>query len=128
MSTTEQIAGAQLLVLSVEEIKARFDANEIVLIDVRAPNEYVSEHIAGALLYPMAFFDPAKLPDQSVKPIVFHCGSGKRSRMIAELCAGAGITTLAHMEGGMAAWKAAGLPYVMVNPSTGAFEEVPGRN
>ncbi len=125
MSDTEQLASAVLEILSPAEVKERMDANQIVLIDVRTPNEYVVEHIPGALLFPLSFFDAQKLPSQEGKPIVFHCGSGKRSRIVAERCAAAGITQLAHMDGGFAAWKAAGFPHVSVDPATGGFVRQP---
>jgi len=87
----------ELKTLTPEEIKDKFDRNEIVLIDVRTPNEYAFEHIGGALLFLMSTFDPAKLPVQEGKPIVFHCESGKRSHAISNHCAKAGITPLAQL-------------------------------
>ncbi len=116
---TEMLNGVELKTLTPEEVKDKFERNEIVLIDVRTPNEYAFEHIGGALLFPMSTFDPAKLPVQEGKPIVFHCGSGKRSHAIADHCAKAGITPLAHMAGGFGAWKSANLPYRAIDPHTG---------
>ena len=80
------------------------------------------EHIDGALLMPMAFFDPKALPTQDGKRIVLHCGSGMRSSKVAARAMEAGVTPLAHMEGGMGAWKQAGLPYRGTDMSTGAPE------
>ena len=37
-----------------EETRAALAAGEIVLIDVRTPQEYAVEHIEGALLMPMS--------------------------------------------------------------------------
>ena len=125
MATTEEVGGVTLDVYSPEEVKALFDRNEIVLIDVRTSVEYAFEHIAGAMLFPMSSFDPAKLPTQESKRIVFHCGSGIRSKKIAERCAAAGVTKLAHMEGGFGAWKAAKLPYLAVDPASGATVSKP---
>jgi len=116
---TENLNGVELRILTPVEVKDWFDRNEIVLIDVRTPNEYAFEHIGGALLFPMSTFDPLKLPVQEGKPIVFHCGSGVRSHAIAERCAKAGITPINHMAGGFGAWKAANLPYRAINPKTG---------
>lgn len=117
---TENLNGAPLQVLSPHEVKDKLDRNEIVLIDVRTPFEYGFEHIPGALLFPMSGFDPAKLPSQEGKPIVFHCGSGMRSHAIVDRCSQAGIAPLAHMDGGLGAWKAAQLPYMAIDPATGA--------
>ncbi len=77
-----------------------------MLIDVRTPQEYMFEHIEGALLMPMAFFDAKKLPGQSDKRIVLHCGSGVRSEKMAKTAIEAGFDRIAHLDGGFGAWKA----------------------
>ena len=87
-------------------------AGKILLIDVREPSEYASERIAGALLYPLSTFDATTLPDDGPRQVVFHCGSGKRSLTAAERRLAAGQKHAAHMGGGIAAWKAAGLPVI----------------
>ena len=101
------------------------DRGEIVLIDVRTPNEYAFEHVRGAMLFPMSSFDVANLPEQGKKRLVFHCGSGVRSRKIAERCEAGGIDRIAHMEGGFGAWKSAGLPFIAIDPATGALTQKP---
>ncbi len=119
MSTTETLHGGTLEILSPDETKARLDRNEIVLIDVRTPAEYAFERIDGALLFPLSSFDAHKLPGQETKPIVFHCGSGARSQQVAEACLSAGIRHIAHMNGGLMAWKSAQLPYISTDMATG---------
>ena len=85
---------------------------------------YMFEHIEGALLMPLAFFNAHKLPGQSDKRIVFHCGSGVRSERVCRAAIEAGITRVAHLEGGFAAWKAAKQPYIGTNMATGAPQPV----
>lgn len=125
MVMTEQLEGATFEIFSPAEVKERFERNEVVLIDVRTPQEYAFEYIPGAMLFPLSAFDPAKLPVQDGKPVVFHCGSGKRSRMVAEKCARAGLNKTAHMDGGFGAWKSAGYHYVSIDPSTGGYISKP---
>jgi rhodanese-related sulfurtransferase len=105
-------------------VKAAMEAGEIVLIDVRTPPEYMMEHVPGALLMPMAFFRAESLPTQDGKRIVLHCGSGMRSAKVAQEAMAAGVTPLAHMEGGFGAWKAAGLPYTGTDMASGAPKEM----
>ncbi|MGF1563398.1 MAG: rhodanese-like domain-containing protein [Geminicoccaceae bacterium] len=124
----EQLAGGTLQTLTPQEVAERFARNEIVLIDVRTPNEYAFEHIRGALLGPMATFEPNNLPTQEAKAIVFHCGSGIRSRAVAGRYLDAGFERIAHMGGGFTAWKQAGLPYVATDPATGGPKNVPGKS
>lgn len=92
---------------------ARFlKAGKLLLIDVREPTEYAAERIPGALLYPLSTFDATALPIDGSQRVVFHCGSGKRSLAAAEKRVAAGKGHAAHMGGGIAAWKAAGLPVI----------------
>jgi rhodanese-related sulfurtransferase len=121
MATTESLQGCTLDVLTPAEVKEKLDRNEIVLVDVRTPAEFAFEHVEGAMLFPLSHFDAAKLPDQAEKRIVFHCGSGMRSHRVAERCASAGFDRIAHMEGGLGAWKEAGLPYLGIDPATGGM-------
>lgn len=107
-----------------QDLAQAFARNEVAIIDVRTPQEYSFEHIHGALLAPLATFAPQNLPSQQGKQVVFHCGSGVRSRKVAEACLSAGITPVAHLEGGFGAWKAAKLPYVAIDPATGGIKRV----
>ena len=105
--------------LSPTEVAALLAAGEILLIDVREPQEYAAERIHGALLYPLSTFDPRMLPDDRKHRVVLQCGSGKRSLMAAQKCVAAGAKRYAHMAGGIGAWKAAGLPVIRIDPASG---------
>ena len=93
-------------------MKAALDDREILLIDVREPAEFAAEKIAGAVNVPLSTLDPAKLPDAGGKTIVQQCAGGKRSAMAVDQCRKAGKAIETHLAGGLAAWKAAGLPTV----------------
>ncbi|MDP5336304.1 MAG: rhodanese-like domain-containing protein [Paracoccaceae bacterium] len=121
---SETVGDAVFETWTAEELAAAFNRNEVVVIDVRTPQEYMFEHIEGALLMPLAFFNAQKLPGQSDKRIVFHCGSGMRSERVCRAAIEAGITLVAHLEGGFAAWKAAKQPYIGTNMATGAPQPV----
>ncbi len=121
---SETIGAAVLETWDVDEVARAWAADEIVLIDVRTVQEYGLEHIEGALLSPMSFFRPEKLPGQTDKRIVFHCAGGVRSEKVARACLEAGMTRIAHMGGGFGAWKAAKLPYLGINMGTGAPQRI----
>lgn len=121
---SEKIGSTELEHWSAEEVYQAFNGNRIVLIDVRTPQEFAFEHIEGALLAPLASFKAEGLPTQDGKRVVFHCGSGVRSRMVAEIAAAAGLSPVAHLEGGFMAWKKAGLPYIATDPATGGIRPV----
>jgi rhodanese-related sulfurtransferase len=103
-------------VLAPSDVAQLLRSGRILLIDVREPKEYDEQRIAGALLYPLSSFDNAALPRGNMPQIVFQCGSGKRSLMAARKRLESGASRVAHMAGGLAAWKAAGLPVLPANP------------
>jgi rhodanese-related sulfurtransferase len=111
---------ATLEELTPQQVHDAMRQGHIVLIDVREPQEYASEHIHGALLFPLSTFDPAALPAADSRPIVFQCGSGKRSAMAVARCQAAGVDVSRHLKGGIMAWKQAGLPTASLDPATGA--------
>lgn len=116
----EKTGSGTLETWTPREVSSALEQGKIVLIDVRTPQEFSWERIEGALLFPMHSFDARFLPGQDGKQIVLHCGSGVRSRKMAEKYLGTGAAVIAHMEGGMGKWKDDGLPYVGTDPSSGA--------
>ena len=121
---TENTANGTLESWTAQEAADAFARDAIVLIDVRTPQEYSFERIEGALLAPMQAFQPMHMPGQTDKRIVFHCGSGVRSKMVAEKFLQAGNDRVAHMEGGFGAWKEAGLTYTGTDMTTGAPKQM----
>ncbi len=117
---SEEIGDGILEHWTPEEVRDAYDRNEIALIDVRTPQEYMVEKIGGALLAPITSFDADKLPSQDGKRIVFDCGAGGRSRKAAVLSLEHGFDKIAHMEGGFGAWKTAEKPFIGTDMTTGA--------
>jgi rhodanese-related sulfurtransferase len=112
-------AAAPLQELTPTQVHDGLREHSIVLVDVREPQEYVTERIHGALLFPLSSFDPLALPTGS-RPVVLHCGSGKRSAAAVAKCIAAGVPVSMHMKGGILAWKHARFPTVSLDPNTGA--------
>ena len=110
--------------LGPAELEALMRDGKAILIDVREPGEYGAERIPGALNYPLSTFDPAFLPLGTDKQVVFHCGGGGRSKRAATSLFSCGISESSHLAGGIRGWKAAGLPVIGYDPSTGKPIEV----
>lgn len=92
------------------ELKKKLDAGEVFLIDVREPEEYRDMYIEGACLIPLGEITKHKIPTTS-RPIVIYCRSGKRSSNACQkLLAEESSLDITNLEGGIAAWEAAGLP------------------
>ena len=96
--------------LSPQDVAEGLTKGEIMLVDVREPNEVAAAAYPDAILMPMSQYDPSALPDPGGKQVVFACGSGKRSTMASLMAQEAGLPYDAHLEGGMKAWREAGLP------------------
>ncbi len=111
-------ATPQVLELEPEEVKELLDAGRALLIDVREAAEYYSERIPGALLYPLSTFDATLLPPDESRRVIFQCAVGGRSMTAARQRLATGQPA-AHMAGGIAQWKAAGLPVIRIDPRTG---------
>lgn len=105
--------------ITAPELKADLDAGRVLLVDVREPHEYEAERIPGALLFPLSTFDAGCLPPDGDRRVVFQCGTGKRSAQAAGKRLLAGASRVAHLAGGIGAWKNAGLPLVVLDPASG---------
>lgn len=100
---------AEIPEVSPRDVARWLAAGEVLLVDVREPAEYDAEHIAGALLLPLSALEPELFPRLAGRRVVLHCAVGKRSWAAARMLAAAGHTDVANMQGGLAAWRAAGL-------------------
>ena len=82
---------------------------DVQIVDVREDSEWVAGRIEGARHIPLGQL-AARLGElDRNRPVVAVCRSGRRSSKAGKLLTKAGLT--AHnMDGGMAAWAAAGLP------------------
>ncbi|WP_297298288.1 rhodanese-like domain-containing protein [uncultured Methylovirgula sp.] len=98
--------------LTPAAVHEALEANRILLVDVREPNEYAAQRIPGAVLMPLSTFDPSVLPSPDVRDVVFHCKAGSRSAKAVEKCLARGVAHTTHLAGGIDAWKAARLPTI----------------
>lgn len=86
-------------------------AGEALLVDVREADERARTHIPGSAHLPLSRLAEAELAVQQGRPVIFHCASGARTAQAASaLGARAGECEAYIVEGGIAAWRSAGLP------------------
>lgn len=84
------------------------------LVDVREPDEHARERIPGARNLPLSRLADAELAVQAGRPVLFHCRSGARTAgQAAQLAAKARGCEAYIVEGGLEAWKRAGLPVAL---------------
>jgi rhodanese-related sulfurtransferase len=115
-------AMAQVTTHSVEAVRARMSDPSVQIVDIRDPRELERDGtVPGALLAPRGMLefwvDPASpyfkpvFADES-KQFVLFCGAGWRSALATKTLQDMGMTNVAHIDGGFAAWKKAGAPMV----------------
>lgn len=86
-------------------------SDEALLIDVREPAEHAAEHIAGATLLPLSQIATQPLPEASGRTVVIHCLKGGRGQTACQaLLNRHPDLTFYNLEGGIEAWRGAGLP------------------
>jgi adenylyltransferase/sulfurtransferase len=97
-------AGSTITATELKDMLDRHD--DILLIDVREPNEYEIVSIPGAVLIPkgeiLSGAALERLPQD--KRIVLHCKSGARSAECLAVIKDAGFSDAVHVGGGVLAW------------------------
>jgi rhodanese-related sulfurtransferase len=96
--------------LDLDEVKRGLADGSILLVDVREPHEFAAGHIPASVNHPLSAFEPAALPVEAGKRIVFSCAAGIRSVRSIELAQAAGLDLNEHYKGGFKEWSAAGEP------------------
>lgn len=81
-----------------------------VLVDVRERDEHARERIPGARSAPLSLIPEMDLTGHENQVMIFHCKSGSRTRTNAGRLAEATACQAFILDGGLEAWKAAGLP------------------
>ncbi len=115
-------AMAQVTTHSVADVQARLADPAVQIVDIRDPRELEREGtVPGALLAPRGMLefwvDPASPYFKPVfaderKQFILFCGAGWRSALATKTLQDMGMTNVAHIGGGFAAWKKAAAPMV----------------
>ena len=115
-------AMAQVKTYSVDEVRPRLQDPGVQIVDIRDPRELEREGtVPGALLAPRGMLefwvDPASPYFKPVfadegKEFILFCGAGWRSALATKTLKDMGMTNVAHIDGGFAAWKKAEAPTV----------------
>lgn len=128
MKTAQQLvaaAKAQINEIDVQQLAALTKQAEIVLIDVREPDEFTAGHIAHSINYPRGVLEMRihqhpkvaavcdtlqALTTLADEPIYLLCRSGARSVLAAQSLQAMGFHKVYSVEGGFQAWLDAGYP------------------
>src|SRR5205085_980924 len=80
------------------------------LVDVRKQSEWDEGHIAGAIHIPLGDVAARAAEIPADRPVVLHCEGGGRSAIAASVLRKMGRHDVMNLQGGISAWKKAGLP------------------
>lgn len=102
---TQQVAPYQDL--SVGAFKAKLSDPEIILMDVRTPEETADGKIEGAMELDFRSPDFAQKLDEldKEKTYLIYCRSGNRSGQACDMMAKKGFKKLYNLDGGFMAWS-----------------------
>ena len=97
--------------INAEELQAK--ANDIILLDIRAPEEFEVSHLEGARLVDYDQFKVKNLKDiPKDSEVIVYCSVGYRSERVGEKLLAAGYTNVKNLYGGIFNWKNQGMEVV----------------
>jgi rhodanese-related sulfurtransferase len=98
--------------VSTLEATLLINQKDAVLIDVRDAAEFAKGHILNARNVPLAQAETQveTLVKNKQKSLIVYCESGRRSPSFAATLRRGGYENAVSLEGGLAAWRQAGLP------------------
>ena len=100
--------------LSVEEAASEIEQGDALLVDLREDDErFLEGAILGSLHVPRGMIELSADPTGPLyrrefdpkRRVIVYCSSGSRSALAADTLQGMGYEDVAHLEGGMMAWK-----------------------
>ena len=104
---------------SVDEVRARLADPKVQIVDIRDVRELTAGTVKGSYHAPRCMLefwvDPEspyhkKIWADESKEFILFCGAGWRSALAAKTLQDMGMTNVAHIDGGYAAWVEAGAP------------------
>lgn len=112
------LADRQDLVRSTEKVSAAMLAEELaspnppLVMDVRSAREWAAGHLQGSVNLPLTQLQERIAEVPRDRRIAVHCEGGYRSSIAASLLSQYGVTKVAELAGGIAAWEAGKFPVV----------------
>ena len=104
--------------LSPDAVEAELASGDAVLVDIRDSEEQANGRIDGAIHISRGMLEfradtTSPYHDEHLDPskrVILHCASGGRSALAAATLKEMGYDRVAHLDGGLNAWKEAGKP------------------
>jgi rhodanese-related sulfurtransferase len=94
--------------LSVADYKKEMQDSNVLIVDVRTPQEYGNGHIEGAInvnVLDTNFPAEVKAKVEMGKQVMIYCRSGKRSARASRIMKDLGYPVIYDLKGGYLAWE-----------------------
>lgn len=99
--------------ITQQELLHRLETRtDLLILDVRTPQEFAAGHIPGAVNVPHTVLSKRIEAVQLYQDqeVVVYCEAGVRSRKAENILRQAGFAKVRHLKGDMAAWQRSSLP------------------
>lgn len=107
----KQSSAQQSTLLEPQEFKEFLTNNDVLLVDVRTPQEFKSGHIENAanINFLSSDFEQNVQKLDTTKTLVIYCRSGNRSGKSTSVFLNAGFNEVRDLKGGVLNWQKSGL-------------------
>jgi len=110
-ASTQTEAGASFRTVTPLEAKSLIETRkDLLLVDVRSPEEFKEGSLPGATLIPFWDFAKGRFDLPKDKPILLICAVGGRSLACGQMLAAKGYKEVYNLKGGLDAWVAQRVP------------------
>ena len=111
---SQEPSGPDPLRVSLEEGRQLFESKQVLMFDIREPDEHATGVASGAQLLPMSQLQQRaqEIPNDPARPVLLICNTQNRSSQVVQTLRKAGWTHVRYVHGGMSSWARNGWPMV----------------
>lgn len=96
--------------LSAQQVIQKINHDDVILVDIRAAEDFKKGHIINSMHALPDNFKQGRMDKYKTKPLILVCNRGISAATLATQLRKQGFTNPMILEGGITAWRTAGLP------------------
>lgn len=110
----EEPTGPNPLRVGLEDGRQLFESRQVLMVDIREPDEHATGVANGAVLLPMSQLNQRvnEIPKDPAQPVLIICNTQNRSSKVVEALQEAGWANVRYVHGGMSTWARNGWPMI----------------
>lgn len=106
-------AATSVNVNATQARKLIMENDNLVILDVRTPQEFFQVRLEGSRLIPIDQLQRRMSELPKTQPILVYCAIGSRSSVVANYLARLGFAEIYNLYGGISAWQVRKYPVIM---------------